>query len=192
MPLHPSSRRNRGFSNTHKLVCVVVLFAETSRYDEPIGTTRTSSDPLFTYHHWIFCTRATHSVQTNGDTTVAIFASTPSILDLDIPVWFCFEITLFEMMHPHETVFSPRRVACPRRVDSDAERKTDQRGEKRRPVEFKLTYVLMGPKWPFTRPTSSSKTLCQNRVSNLPCRSDVVVTLIASCPPPRSTCGRRD
>ena len=28
---------------------------------------------------------------------------------------------------------------------------------------------------------------CQKRASNLPCRSDVVVTLIASCPPPRST-----
>jgi hypothetical protein len=51
--------------------------------------------------------------------------------------------------------------------------------------------VLTGPKCPLTRPTSSSSTLCQKRVSNLPCRIDVVVTFIASCPPPRSTYGIR-
>lgn len=49
------------------------------------------------------------------------------------------------------------------------------------------THVLMGPKCPFTLPTSSSNTLCQNRVSNFPCRAEVVVTFMASCPPPNRT-----
>ena len=39
-----------------------------------------------------------------------------------------------------------------------------------------------------TRPISSSNNLCQNNASNFPCLDPVVVTLIASCPPPRMIC----
>ena len=47
--------------------------------------------------------------------------------------------------------------------------------------------LLIGPKWPFTRPNSSSKTKWKKRASNLPILVDVVVTSIASCPPPITT-----
>ncbi|KAI8435408.1 hypothetical protein MSG28_003722 [Choristoneura fumiferana] len=45
----------------------------------------------------------------------------------------------------------------------------------------------MGPKWPFTLPNSSSNTKWKKRASNLPCLVEVVVTSIASWPPPSTT-----
>lgn len=47
--------------------------------------------------------------------------------------------------------------------------------------------LLIGPKCPFTLPISSSNTRWKNRASNFPTRVVVVVTSIASCPPPRMT-----
>ena len=45
----------------------------------------------------------------------------------------------------------------------------------------------MGPKWPLTRPISSSNTVWKNLASNLPILVEVVVTSIASWPPPNTT-----
>lgn len=47
--------------------------------------------------------------------------------------------------------------------------------------------LLIGPKWPFMLPNSSSKTMWKNRASNLPIFVEVMVTFIASCPPPTTT-----
>ena len=47
--------------------------------------------------------------------------------------------------------------------------------------------LLIGPKWPLTRPISSSNTEWKNLASNFPTRVEVVVTSMASCPPPRTT-----
>jgi hypothetical protein len=106
------------------------------------------------------------------------------LFHLDITVRLCPEITIIKMVHSHKSILPSGSITIPNRVHSDAEKA----------VKIillwthnKFPHVLMGPKWPLTRPTSSSKTLCQKRVSNLPCRADVVVTLMASCPPPKST-----
>ena len=108
------------------------------------------------------------------------------VLDLEVAVRLRAEVALVEVVHAHEAVLAARGVARALGVHRDADGARREhartRGKRRR------TYVLTGPKWPLTRPTSSSKIMCQNRVSNLPCRSEVVVTLIASCPPPSRTC----
>lgn len=75
------------------------------------------------------------------------------------------------MMYPHKTIFSARGVTRAGGRYSDTIRipTGDQRplrGEAHRGQG--VTNVLTGPKCPLTRPTSSSKILCQNLVSNLP------------------------
>jgi hypothetical protein len=83
-------------------------------------------------------------------------------------------------MHPYESIFASRSVRCSSRMNGNSMNYLVWWRNKGDPK----TYVLIGPKCPFTRPTSSSNILCQNRVSNFPCRSEVVVTFIASWPPP--------
>ena len=89
------------------------------------------------------------------------------------------------MMNSDETIFSARSIAraCWRHSNTirDVIASGCQGGGT---SESNVTHVLTGPKCPLTRPTSSSKILCQNLVSNLPWRRDVVVTAMASWPPP--------
>lgn len=107
------------------------------------------------------------------------------VLNFEIAVRLRAEVALVEVMYAHETVLSARCIAVALRRNRDSG--VMDLVSLGRMEDRIVTYVLTGPKWPLTRPTSSSNTLCQNRVSNLPCRSEVVVTLMASWPPPRRT-----
>lgn len=107
-----------------------------------------------------------------------------SILYLQVSIWLCLEVRIVEMVHSNEPILSTWRIRGSCRVHGNSIHRPLSVDVQ---TSWMLTHVLMGPKCPFTRPTSSSKTLCQNLVSNLPCRSEVVVTFMASCPPPRRT-----
>merc|ERR1712070_766877 len=54
---------------------------------------------------------------------------------------------------------------------------------KPRPCGAKAS-VLIGPKWPPMEPSSSSYTWSKKTDSKWPCLAEVVVTDMASCPPP--------
>ena len=91
------------------------------------------------------------------------FGRAHSILYLHVPVGLSLKVALIKVVHAHETVFPSRCVTRASGVDCDP-----NLSESEADTKLHETYVLIGPKWPFTRPTSSSNTLCQNRVSNLP------------------------
>jgi hypothetical protein len=93
------------------------------------------------------------------------------------------EVALVKVVHADEAVLASGRIRGARRMHGNPD---PGRGEVTLNVIKGInrgafvTYVFSGPKCPLTRPTSSSKTRCQKRASNLPCRDDVLVTSMAS------------
>lgn len=137
-----------------------------------------------------------HYTLLNTSTTLVLRLQVPVrlrngevVVEAAIPVSFPLlrakECKKNALVHPHVSILPSNRVPLRLRVRRDPILFVSYVPTRRRRRE--KTHVLQGPNPPLTLATSSSNTRCQNRISNPPCRALVVVTAIASCPPPTRT-----